>query len=154
MFDWRVYLSTYKKSVCFSSASKTVSEFSHRKVREDATAKRSQPLCSTLQDNMSVFTTWKSLVIIRNTNFAQPCDFQTLSKNCEKVTVLSSSCPSVRLHGTTRLLLDGFCSKLTYKFSSKIRGENPSIIKKTNKNDGYFTLRHFHIYGKISLNYF
>ena len=46
--------------------------------------------------------------------------------------------PSVCLHGTTRLLLDGFSRNLIFEYFSKNCREN-QVSLKSNKNEGYFT---------------
>ena len=59
------------------------------------------------------------------------------------------SCLSVRPYGTTRLPLDGLLMK--FELSSK-SVEKIDVSLKSDKNNGYFTRRRFHIYDNISLN--
>ena len=73
-----------------------------------------------------------------------------------KIAKSDSQLRPVRPHETTRLPLDGFWWNLIYRlfFFSKICQENPSFFKKSDKLNGYFAWRRFHIYDNISLNYF
>jgi len=56
-----------------------------------------------------------------------------------------SVCPSVRPHGTTRLLLDGFSRNLIYDYFTKISRESSSLIKCDN-NNGSFTRKPMYTY--------
>ena len=50
-------------------------------------------------------------------------------------------CSTVRLHGTSRLPLDGFWWNLIFGLFTKICRENSSLIK-SDMNNGHFTWRH------------
>jgi hypothetical protein len=54
-------------------------------------------------------------------------------------TVLASSCPSVRSHGTSRLPLDGFWWNVMSSFRKSVK--KVEVWLKSNKNYGYFTWR-------------
>jgi hypothetical protein len=55
--------------------------------------------------------------------------FKASSQNCEKRPFVMSVCPSVGMHGTTRLPLDGFLWNFISENFSKICRENSSYIK-------------------------
>jgi len=83
--------------------------------------------------------------------------FHTRSKNYG-MPLLASSClyrfpsvrPFIRPHGTTRLSLDGFSWHLCI-FRKLV--EKTQVSLKSDKNNGYFTWRHKHIYDNILLDY-
>ena len=58
-----------------------------------------------------------------------------------------SVCPSVRPHGTTRLLLDGFSWNLIYECFTKIFEESSSLIK-SDKHNGSFTWKPMYTYDQ------
>ena len=87
---------------------------------------------------------------------------QTLSKVNSKVLfwapsrnfgkrLLASSCPSVCLHGTTQLPLDGFSWNFIFEFLRKY-GEIIQVSLKFDTIKGYFTWRPECLYDNISLN--
>ena len=77
--------------------------------------------------------------------------FQALSQNCEKL-LLALWCPSVRSHGTTRLSLEGLWINLMFRFFFQSLSRKLKVSLNSDKNNGYFTRRHFYIYDNISLN--
>jgi hypothetical protein len=74
--------------------------------------------------------------------------FWARSHNCEK-RLLVSSCvsvsPSIRLHGTTRLPMDGFSRNLIFEGFPKICCEN-SVSLKSDKNNGHCAWRPIHFF--------
>jgi hypothetical protein len=76
--------------------------------------------------------------------------FLARSQNCEK-RLLTSSCPSVRPHGTTLLPLDGLPWNFIFEYFSKIHVEN-EVSLKFDKNDGCPARRPKFIYD-VSLSY-
>jgi hypothetical protein len=76
------------------------------------------------------------------------------SQNYERRLLASSGlfvCLSVPMHGTTRLLLDGFSWNLIFEYFSKICRENSNFIK-TDQNKGHFTWKPTYSYDHMSLN--
>jgi len=63
--------------------------------------------------------------------------YESVCENCEK-RLLPSSCPSVRLHVTTRLPLDGFSRNFISEYFFKEYVENIQVSLKSDKNNGYF----------------
>jgi len=78
-------------------------------------------------------------------------NFWALLKNCEK-RPLASSCLSVYPNGTTRLPRKEFSRNLILENFSKMCRENSGSLK-SDKNNGYSTLRPIEIYDNISLNF-
>ena len=60
--------------------------------------------------------------------------------------------PSVRTHETTRFLLEGCGWNLIFELLFRKSVEKIQVSLKSEKNNGYFTYRSFHIYDNILLN--
>jgi hypothetical protein len=70
---------------------------------------------------------------------------------CEKW-LLALSCPSVRPRRTTRIPLEGFWWNYIFEVFFRKSAKLVQVLLKSDKNNGYFTWRRFHIYDNILLN--
>jgi hypothetical protein len=96
----------------------------------------------------TIASTWlREETIVRGTRLLGA--FTKLRKTI--ISFFMSICPSVRPHGTIRVSLDGFSWNYVFEvFQRSV--EEIQVSLKSDKNNGYFTWRRFHIYHNISLN--
>ena len=89
----------------------------------------------------------------RGSNYLLSCIVRGFRKIAKKTTIsFMSTRLSVRLHASIRLPLDGFWWNWYLSFFRKCV-EKIQVSLKSDKNNGHFTWRRFHIYDNISLNY-
>jgi len=112
------------------------------------TCKLSGYLCAT-RFNIQKFYTQPSGVFLFCSLTTHPhsikwSEFRLVSRNREKQ-LLASSCLSVCPRGTIRFPLDEFSRMLIFEYVSKIRRENPSFIKISDKYNGHVTWKPMYI---------